>query len=94
MRVMLDLPQDLSDYVAQEAAAMNVSVECFIVGVLGGDAAKQHVSDWDPTDGIAAMSLASRVKELRAQSDALSSKVQTWKIERSAFEAEVGSLFA
>jgi hypothetical protein len=88
------LPEDLANYVAQEAAAMNVSAECFIVGVLGGDAAKQQVSDWDPTDGIAAMSLASRVKELRAQSDALKVKVESWRMSREELEAEVRSLFA
>jgi hypothetical protein len=88
------LPEDLANYVAVQAAEMGVTAECFVVGVLGGDAAKQRVSDWDPTDGIAAMSLASRVRELRIQSDALSSKVQVWKMERSAFETEVGSLFA
>jgi hypothetical protein len=91
---MLDLPQDLSDYVAAQAAEMGVTAECFVVGILGSDAAKQQVSDWDPTDGIAAMSLAGRVKELRAQSDALKVKVESWRMERSAFEAEVGSLFA
>jgi hypothetical protein len=94
VRIVLDLPEDLANYVAVQAAEMGVTAECFVVGILGSDAARQQVSSWDPTDGIQAMSLASRVRELRIQSDALSSKVQAWKMERSAFEAEVGSLFA
>ena len=94
MRIVLDLSEDLANYVAVQAAEMGVTAECFVVGILGSDAARQQVSSWDPTDGIAAMSLASRVKELRAQSDALKVKVESWRMERSAFEAEVGSLFA
>ena len=94
MRIVLDLPEDLANYVAVQAAEMGVTVECFVVGVLGGDAAKQQVSSWDPTDGIAAMSLASRVKGLRAQSDALKVKVEPWRMSREELEAEVGSLFA
>jgi hypothetical protein len=34
------------------------------------------------------------VKELRAQSDALKVKVESWRMSREELEAEVGSLFA
>jgi hypothetical protein len=86
MRVTLDLPQDLSNYVAQEAATMGVTAECFIVGVIGSDAVRQRVSSWNLTDGIKSISLVGRARKFRAQSN-------EFKIDRSVFVAEVDSLF-
>jgi hypothetical protein len=86
MRVTLDLPWELSNYVAQEAATMGVAAECFIVGVIYSDAVRRRVPDRDLTDGIKSISLEDRARKFRAQSN-------EFKIDRSAFVAEVDSLF-